>query len=250
MDTSVLMSLEEKIATWPNMADSDIVQQIVSAYGVDVQADRTPTVHQENDTTIVQRGTDIQFVRELAQRNGMEFYFETDTDSGDVVAYFRPPQLDGHAAARPRHPVRRREQPAQLLGAARRSTCRSTVKTQQMDVQAEQPNIGAGRRHAARQARATRTPTALIGEPLGSLVTPQDAQAQMLLLGPPTSDATELQTHRAGGARRGGLVHHGAGRDQQRRLPGGAAAASAGAGQGRRQALQRQVLRHPRRARV
>ena len=34
MDTSVLMSLEEKIATWPNMADSDIVQQIVAGYGV------------------------------------------------------------------------------------------------------------------------------------------------------------------------------------------------------------------------
>ena len=34
MDTSVLMSLEEKIATWPNLSDSDIVQQIVSGYGV------------------------------------------------------------------------------------------------------------------------------------------------------------------------------------------------------------------------
>src|ERR1700752_4595292 len=33
MDTSVLMSLEEKIATWPNLSDSDIVQQIVSGYG-------------------------------------------------------------------------------------------------------------------------------------------------------------------------------------------------------------------------
>src|SRR5215470_3205712 len=34
MDTSVMMSLEEKIAPWPNMADSDIVQQIVGGYGV------------------------------------------------------------------------------------------------------------------------------------------------------------------------------------------------------------------------
>src|SRR5215470_13978428 len=29
MDTSVLLSLEEKIATWPNLSDSKIVQQIV-----------------------------------------------------------------------------------------------------------------------------------------------------------------------------------------------------------------------------
>jgi len=35
---------------------------------------------------------------------------------------------------------------------------------------------------------------ALIGGPLGALVTPKDVLAQMLLLGTPTSDATELQT--------------------------------------------------------
>jgi phage protein D len=34
----------------------------------------------------------------------------------------------------------------------------------------------------------------LVAGPLGSLVTPADAQAQMLVLGPPTSDATEMQT--------------------------------------------------------
>ena len=34
MDTSVLMSLEEKIATWPNLSDSAIVQQIVPACSV------------------------------------------------------------------------------------------------------------------------------------------------------------------------------------------------------------------------
>jgi len=92
MDTSVLMSLEEKISTWPDMADSDIAQQILNNYVAEVQADTTPTVHQENETTVVQRGTDIQFVRDLAQRNGLEFYFETDKDSGNVVAYFRAPQ--------------------------------------------------------------------------------------------------------------------------------------------------------------
>ena len=68
MDASVMMSVEEKVATWPDMSDSDIVQQIVSSYGLAVQADATATVHQEANTTIVQRGTDIQFV----QRPGSE----------------------------------------------------------------------------------------------------------------------------------------------------------------------------------
>ena len=92
MDTSVLMSLEEKVATWPDMSDSDIAQQIVSTYGVQLQSDSTSTVHQENDTTVIQRGSDIQFVRDLALRNGLEFYFETDKTSGEIVAYFRAPQ--------------------------------------------------------------------------------------------------------------------------------------------------------------
>ena len=114
MDTSVLMSLEEKIATWKDMSDSDIVQQIVSGYGVAVQADSTATVHQENDTTIVQRGSDIQFVRELALRNGLEFYFETDQDSGSRYSLLPRASARWDAAARPRYPVRRPEQSFEL----------------------------------------------------------------------------------------------------------------------------------------
>jgi hypothetical protein len=193
MDTSVLMSLEEKIAIWPNLADSDIVQQIAGNYaGVQVQADGTATVHQENDTTIVQRGTDIQFVRDLAQRNGREFYFETDPDSGNVVAYFRAPQLDGTP------------QPDLAIQFGEESNLRSftarligqrplNVKTEQMDVLADSPNTA-----QVSDTQLTKLGTSdlntLVGGPLGSLVTPQDAPAQMLVLGTPTSDATELQT--------------------------------------------------------
>src|SRR5712664_3878538 len=95
LDTSVLMSLEEKIVVWKDMSDSDIVRNIVGGYDLDIKADSTTTVHQEDDTVVVQRASDIQFVRELAQRNGLEFYFETDQASGNVTAFFRAPQLDG-----------------------------------------------------------------------------------------------------------------------------------------------------------
>jgi phage protein D len=192
MDTSVLMSLEEKVAVWANLADSDIVQQIVSNYGVPITADSTPTVHQENDTTIIQRGSDIQFVRELAQRNGLEFYFETDKDSGEVNAFLRAPQLDGTP------------QPDLAIQFGLGSNLKSfsarvsgqvplSVKATQVDVKANSPN----------SAQVGDTQLALLGDtnandlvggPLGSLVTPQDVQGQMLLLATPTSDATELQT--------------------------------------------------------
>jgi phage protein D len=191
MDTSVLMSLEEKIVTWKDMSDSDIVQQIVSSYGVTVHADSTSTVHQENDTTIVQRGSDIQFVRELALRNGLEFYFETDQDSGAVTAYFRAPQLSG--TPQPDLAIQFGDQSnlqsftAQLTGQRPLA-----VKIEQIDVAQNSPNTAQVSEPQLNKLGANDA-DALIAGPLGSLVTPKDAQAQMLVLGPPTSDATEMQ---------------------------------------------------------
>lgn len=193
MDTSVLMSLEEKVATYKDMADSDIVQQIVGAYSdVQVTADSTPTVHQENDTTIVQRGTDIQFVRDLAALNGFEFYFETDKSSGKVTAFFRKPKLDG--TPQPDLAVQFGEDSNLRSFSARLNAQRPlSVKTQQIDVKSNSANSSqVGDVQLAKLG--DKDSNTLLGGPLGSLVTPKDTQAQMLALGPPTSDATELQT--------------------------------------------------------
>jgi phage protein D len=192
MDTSVLMSLEEKIATWPDMADSDIAQEIMSQYGVQTQADTTATVHQENDTTIVQRASDIQFVRDLAQRNGFEFYFETDKTSGKVAAYFQAPQLSGtpqkDLAIQFGDQSNLRNFSARLTGQRPLN-----VKSEQMDVKANNPNT-AQVSDTQLDKLGANDANSLIGGPLDSLVTPKDAQAQMLVLGPPTSDSTELRT--------------------------------------------------------
>jgi phage protein D len=192
MDTSVLMSLEEKIATWPDMADSDIAQEIMSQYGVQTQADTTATVHQENDTTIVQRASDIQFVRDLAQRNGFEFYFETDKTSGNVAAYFQAPQLSGtpqkDLAIQFGDQSNLRNFSARLTGQRPLN-----VKSEQMDVKANNPNT-AQVSDTQLDKLGANDANSLIGGPLDSLVTPKDAQAQMLVLGPPTSDSTELRT--------------------------------------------------------
>jgi len=192
MDTSVLMSLEEKIATWKDMSDSDIVQQIVSGYGVSVQADTTLTVHQETDTTIVQRGSDIQFVRDLATRNGLEFYFETDPNSGTVTAYFRAPQLDG--TPQPDLAIQFGDQSNLRSFTARLTGQRPlAVKIEQIDVHQNSVNTAQASSTQLTELGATDA-NALVGGPLNSLVVPKDMQAQMLVLGPPTSNATEMQT--------------------------------------------------------
>ena len=191
-DTSVLLSLEEKIATWPNMSDSDIINQILGSYGVQAQVDTTSPVHQDNDTTVVQRSTDIQFARELASRNGLELYFTTD-DTGQVTAMCCAPQLSG--SPQPDLAIRFGGQSNLRSFAVRVSGRRPLhVKAAQIDVKS----------NSATTAQADDVSLAKLGDKdletlaggtLDGLVTPADAQAQMLILGPPTSDATELQAH-------------------------------------------------------
>jgi phage protein D len=190
MDASVLLSLEEKTIPWPNLADSDIVQQIVSGYGFTVQAESTSPVHQDIDTLIVQRGTDIQFVRSLARRNGYEFYFQKDPTSGDVTAYFQPPQLSG--SPQPDIAVQFGEQSNLLSFDVAVSGLRPLdVFVSQVDPSSKSVNTG--------QASSTQLTTlgastleSLVSAKLGQLVTPDQAQGRMLLVAQPTADATEL----------------------------------------------------------
>lgn len=91
MDASVLMSLEEKIKDWPKKKDSDIAEQIFKSYSLTVNGDtveNTEIVHDDKVATIIQRETDIQFLKRLAQRNGYECYVKGKT------GYFRKPVLD------------------------------------------------------------------------------------------------------------------------------------------------------------
>lgn len=88
MDGSVLMDREEKLKDWPNKKDSDIASEIFNLYGFTPDVEDTAVIHDEAVSTIIQRETDIQFLKRLALRNGYECYVEGTT------GYFRPPQID------------------------------------------------------------------------------------------------------------------------------------------------------------
>ncbi len=88
MDGSVLMDREEKLKAWPNKKDSDIAAEIFRLYGFSPQVKDTQVIHDEAVSTIIQRETDMQFLKRLALRNGFECYVEGDT------GYFGPPQVD------------------------------------------------------------------------------------------------------------------------------------------------------------
>jgi phage protein D len=93
MDATVLMNLEEKVKAWPDMSDSAIAQSIFGDHGLTPDVDDTQPTRQETDHTTMQRGTDMQFLRQLARRNGFECYVEADA-SGNSVGHFHKPRLD------------------------------------------------------------------------------------------------------------------------------------------------------------
>jgi len=89
MDESVLMDREEKLKDWPNKKDSDIAKEVFGLYGFSTSnVEDTVVVHEEAVSTIIQRETDMQFVKRLALRNGFECYIE------GKAAYFGKPRLD------------------------------------------------------------------------------------------------------------------------------------------------------------
>lgn len=87
MDASVLMDRVEKLKDWPNKKDSDVAAEVFASYGLTPEVEDTAVSHDQAVSTIIQRETDICFLKRLALRNGYECYVTGRT------GYFRPPQV-------------------------------------------------------------------------------------------------------------------------------------------------------------
>ena len=96
-DTSIKLDRESKSAIWSDGTDSDSVRSIVSSHYKTADVDDTSAGHSEAKHTLVQRASDLQFVRQLARRNGCLFWISCDA-SGNETAHFRRPALDGDTA--------------------------------------------------------------------------------------------------------------------------------------------------------
>jgi phage protein D len=101
-DASWLMNLEEKAREWVDVTDADVASSIFGDYGIDPAGDNTnedSPSHTEDGHSLMQRATDIQFLRSLARRNGkLCRVFCTDTP-GVRTGYFAAPDLSGSAVA-------------------------------------------------------------------------------------------------------------------------------------------------------
>ena len=90
-DVSVMLDLEEKSATYPNQPDSVIVARLLASYaqyGLVPSITPTTNVPIELQRIWSQQGTDLAFIRELAQRNGFVFYIEPTPIPGVNTAHW------------------------------------------------------------------------------------------------------------------------------------------------------------------
>jgi phage protein D len=97
MDATLLMNLEEKVKSWGSQSDSTIATSILAtgSYKLVPRVQTTSPVLTDPEGETIQRGTDIRFLRRLAQRNGFLCYVQPEPTSGLDQGYFGPPTLDG-----------------------------------------------------------------------------------------------------------------------------------------------------------
>ncbi len=99
-DATILMNLEEKVHLWANMPDSAIAAQIFGTHTLLPRVEQTaaPKLTEPEGTTI-QRGTDLRFLRRLAQRNGFDVYVQPEPLTGIDQGFFRPREVTGGVKA-------------------------------------------------------------------------------------------------------------------------------------------------------
>lgn len=94
MDPAVLLDAFERAASYPDSSDSDAATEVIGRYNIRAQVEETAERHKTDHQLLVQRGTDWQFLKLLAQRNGFVCFFEYDTGAGEMVGHFKKRPLE------------------------------------------------------------------------------------------------------------------------------------------------------------
>lgn len=95
-DASLAMDRDFRSATFEG-TDSTAVIQIVGNYSMTPDVTSTNANHMETKHNLVQRATDLQFVRMLARRNGFKFWVTCDATTQLDTAHFKRPDLSADA---------------------------------------------------------------------------------------------------------------------------------------------------------
>lgn len=100
-DASWLMNQTEKVREWVNVTDASVAASIFGDYGITPSdqntADDSPS-HTEDTHSLMQRGSDIAFLRMLARRGGKICRIACADKPGTRTGYLATPKLDGDPA--------------------------------------------------------------------------------------------------------------------------------------------------------
>jgi hypothetical protein len=97
-DASWLMNLEEKATEWVNVTDADVASSIFGQYGItpaDDNSQNDSPAHTEDGHSLMQRATDIAFLRSLARATGKLCRVTCADQPGARTGYFARPDLGG-----------------------------------------------------------------------------------------------------------------------------------------------------------
>jgi|SRR5579871_187354 len=97
-DASWLMNLTETAKEWVDVTDGAVANAIFGNYGIspaDANLTDDSASHTEAGHTLMQRATDIQFLRSLARRNGKLCWVACADQPGQRTGYFIDPDLSG-----------------------------------------------------------------------------------------------------------------------------------------------------------
>lgn len=100
-DASILMSLEDKAREFAGLTDGAVANQVFGEYGFTPAPSNTKNdsaAHTEDGHTLMQRGTDIDFLRRLARRTGRWCRVTPGPVPGTRTGTFAPPDLTAEPA--------------------------------------------------------------------------------------------------------------------------------------------------------
>jgi phage protein D len=99
----VLMGLEEKVREFNGMTDGAVANQIFGDYQFSPAPANTRNdspAHSEDEHTLMQRGSDLDFLRRLARRTGRWCRVACGSSPGQRTGYFAPPDVEGDPVAK------------------------------------------------------------------------------------------------------------------------------------------------------
>jgi phage protein D len=97
-DASVLMGVDHKTREWAGQTEGSVANQVFGDYGftpADGNTDNDSAAHDAPGHTLMQRGTDLEFLRRLARRSGKWCRVYATDAPGRRTGFFAAPDLGG-----------------------------------------------------------------------------------------------------------------------------------------------------------